>query len=469
VKPVTSAPWLGGGALRYHAVMSSPAPSPRQTLGAPADDHPLPSVAAIGHTLLGIAPSAPSPVDLGETIGLPEITGAPGLGSAPDGQAAGSATAAGRTTVLPRRRASGEAPLVEGRPRFDRVRLLGEGGMGEVELARDNDIRRTVALKRLHSNLSSAEALLRFADEVRIIGQLEHPAIVPIYDVGRDEDGQVYLVMKHLSGETMDCIIERLAAGDPDYQARFSLTQRIHLFLAILDAIRYAHARGVIHRDLKPANIMIGPYGEVTVLDWGIAKVLHQPAGVEPAQALERTAVDTADRGREQTVLGSLAGTPLYMSPEQAAGRNDQVDQRSDVFALCMLLQEWLALEHPLRHKTTVTEVLAAIISEDCMAAIESSATRQGVPAELLKIIERGLVKDPEKRLQSVAELERELKRALAGHVRVECPVTLTKRVLYAFLHWIDHNPGKYVLLLMTTILLLLGSLGYGVYRALGS
>jgi hypothetical protein len=121
-------------------------------------------------------------------------------------------TQAGRSTVLPRRKNDEPSPELEagGRPRFDRVRLLGKGGTGEVELARDNDIRRTVAVKRLNSELVSHEALLRFADEIRVVGQLEHPGIVPIYDVGRDDTGQVYLMMKHLHGETMEDVIAKL-------------------------------------------------------------------------------------------------------------------------------------------------------------------------------------------------------------------------------------------------------------------
>ena len=194
-------------------------------------------------------------------------------------------TSAGRTTVLPRRKSTDANPaaLTEQRARFDRVRLLGQGAMGQVELARDNDIRRTVAVKRVHGEAASAAALMRFADEVRIVGQLEHPGIVPIYDVGRDDDGQVYLVMKHLHGETMEDIIAKLRDGKPGYRERFTMDYRVHLFLGVLDAIRYAHARGILHRDLKPANVQIGPYGEVTVMDWGIAKPFRRADGTAAA------------------------------------------------------------------------------------------------------------------------------------------------------------------------------------------
>jgi serine/threonine protein kinase len=125
----------------------------------------------------------------------------------------------------------------------------------------------------------------RFADEVRAVGQLEHPNIVPVHDVGIDETGQHYLVMKYVQGETLESIIEHLAAGDPSYVARFPQEHRARIFLSILQALRYAHGRGIIHRDIKPANIMVGPHGEVTVMDWGLAKTVGRDVGLASAAA----------------------------------------------------------------------------------------------------------------------------------------------------------------------------------------
>jgi serine/threonine-protein kinase len=436
---------------------------------------PLPQSVAgsISGTLVGLSPAASatmaavSPVDLGETVDA-GASGAYSVGAPRMAGPASVSSTAVRTTVLPRRGASGPA-VSEERERFERVKVLGEGGMGFVELARDNDIRRTVAVKRMNGEAATPEALLRFADEVRIVGQLEHPAIVPVYDVGRDESGQVYLVMKHLNGETMEAIIEKLRARDPAYVSRFSVEHRVHLFLAVLDAMRYAHARGVIHRDIKPANIMIGPFGEVTVLDWGIAKPIRSTgSSASDVKPLEQTLLDTHDKRGHQTQLGALAGTPLYMSPEQAAGRNDELDERSDVYSLCVLLYEWLSLEHPLTGKQTVTEVLSAIISGEASGGkVFEKALFAGMPAEWIHLVRKGMARDREQRTQSVAALEDAVSGVLDGRVAIECHVTFAKRSVQGLVHWIDRHPLLYTILFSIWALSTLGGIGFGAYRLL--
>jgi serine/threonine-protein kinase len=341
--------------------------------------------------------------------------------------------------------------------------------MGEVELARDNDIRRTVAVKRiLGRDASSAAALLRFADEVRVVGQLEHPGIVPIYDVGRDVNGEVYLVMKHLHGETMEDIIDKLRVGDREYRDRFSPEYRVHLFFGVLDAVRYAHARGILHRDLKPANVQIGPYGEVTVMDWGLAKPFRRAEGSSEVSPLDRTLVESHDHRLVQSHFGSLAGTPLYMSPEQAAGHNDDLDDRSDIYSLCVLLYEWLVLAHPMKEKDTIYEVLATTISRSYDGFdLLSRATAADVPVEYVYVLLRGLARDRNKRFQSVAELENALKKVRDGCIRIQCHVTLGKRKAQGFGHWIDRHALLYTALFCVTTAALLVAAGFAVWRGL--
>jgi serine/threonine-protein kinase len=400
-------------------------------------------------------------LDLDDTHGAPE-------GSPLSSRAVASSTVAGRTTVLPRRTKTGDAaPVASGNlSRFERVRLLGQGAMGEVELARDNDIRRTVAVKRIAGQAVTEAALLRFADEVRIVGQLEHPGIVPVYDVGRDDGGQVYLVMKHLHGETMEDIIEKLRAGAPGYAERFTVDYRLHLFLGVLDAVRYAHSRGIVHRDLKPANIQIGPYGEVTVMDWGIAKPFRRNDNAPCAEPLGRTMVEAHDQRLLETKMGALAGTPLYMSPEQAAGRNDDLDDRSDVYALSVLLYEWLALEHPMKGKTTVVEVLASVIAQDYDAhELYRRARGRNVPVEYVYIAAKGMTRDRAQRFQSVDELEQEINKARDGWGPVKCHLTFGKRIAYGMAHFIDRHFVLYSVIFFGTVIAMLGGVVVAILK----
>jgi serine/threonine protein kinase len=358
-----------------------------------------------------------------------------------------------RSTVLPRRAVDGASLSVAEHPRFERVKTLGEGAMGHVDLVRDNDIRRTVAVKRLRPGSESAELLSRFADEVRVIGQLEHPGIVPIYDVDRADDGQPFLVMKHVQGETMEHVIERLRAGDLDYALRFTLEYRVRLFLSVLDAMSYAHAHGVLHRDLKPANIIIGPYGEVTVLDWGIAKPIPKRAEKGAPDPRAPTVLDSLHQRLNETHAGQLAGTPLYMSPEQAAGLNDDLDERSDVHTLCTVFYEWLVLHHPLEDRHGVNEVLTTLVLSDyTKKQLVAPAQAAGVPMEYVWIASRGLTRDRAHRYQTVKELEAAIKAIHDGHIRVQCDVTFAKSLLHSANRWIDRHSRLYTALFRAAV-----------------
>jgi hypothetical protein len=222
---------------------------------------------------------------------------------------------------------AGEAPRSVA-PGYQFGELLGRGGMGEVVLARDIKIERDVAVKRMRATTPTADAIARFLREAKIQARLEHPAIVPVYELGTHADGQPYFTMKRLSGTTL---AEVLAKGE-------SLQRMLRAFVDVCLAIEFAHARGVIHRDLKPANVMLGDYGEVYVLDWGVARMVGDR---------DLDAQATSDSLDGETQLGAILGTPGYMSPEQVRGA--RVTPATDVYALGSILFEILAGEpaHP--------------------------------------------------------------------------------------------------------------------------
>ncbi len=350
-----------------------------------------------------------------------------------------------RTTMLPRvRLQEGRIELVSASERrYETVRALGQGGMGEVLLVQDNDIERRVAMKRLKEPEQQA-ALVRFLDEIKTVGHLEHPNIVPIYDAGVDENGACYFIMKYVEGEDLGSVIEKLHAGDSAYHARYPFEARARLFLDVLHAINYAHSRGIVHRDLKPQNIMIGAHGEVRVMDWGVARVMSsgefQVSTPDSAQVSvshqDAPAHETLPMRHSLTGHGAMIGTPAYMAPEQAMG--DRIDQRADVYALCMLFYELMALQHPFAHKVTASMMIMATLKEEpVMATMVQHSHQLPVPAEYGHFIQKGLQKAPEERYQSVQEMIEELQRVMAGDFHVDCPVTFVKRA--------GHEVGTFV------------------------
>jgi hypothetical protein len=215
--------------------------------------------------------------------------------------------------------------------------VIGRGGMGEVVLAHDRRIGRDVAIKRLHAASATADEVSRFTREARIQARLDHPAVVPVYELGRDETGRPFFTMKRLAGVTLS---EMLASPVPTRQ------RLLRAFADVCRAIDFAHVRGVVHRDLKPGNIVLGEFGDVYVLDWGVARVLEDaPAEVSTAD------VDTIEGA---TPADHVIGTPGYMAPEQL--RTEEVDRPADVYALGAILFEVLTGEplHP-RHETAAT------------------------------------------------------------------------------------------------------------------
>ncbi len=284
--------------------------------------------------------------------------------------------------------------------RYRRERLLGEGGMGRVHLVEDAVIGRHVALKELTSESYSDEsARKRFYREALVQGQLEHPSVVPVYDVGVGSDGSPFFTMKRVRGHTLDEIVSELAAGGP---SKFTQGKLVTAFAQLCLAVHYAHERGVVHRDIKPANVMLGRYGEVYLLDWGIAKVATEAV---------TDVVGAGPDDNARTQVGDVVGSLVTMAPEQAAGR--EVDRRADVYALGAVLFELLTLE-PLHPIAGARDMLRAIV-----AGVESrpSVRRpdRSVAPELEEIIVAATKRDPGERTPTALALHDALQAYLEG------------------------------------------------------
>jgi serine/threonine-protein kinase len=318
-----------------------------------------------------------------------------------------------------------------GDSRYEIIERIGEGGMGAVYLARDRELGREVALKVLRAPEPTADERARLLREARILAVLEHPGIVPVHDVGTLADGRVFYVMKRVRGERLDAFA----------RAPRPLPELLRVFLQVCDAVGFAHAAGVIHRDLKPQNVMIGPFGEVLVLDWGVAKgsagmvaggelpdsTRSRRAGREaetrPDESADRSAAAPAnaavvtDTRSVETAPGTVLGTPGYMAPEQLAGERSAVDPRTDVYGLGGTLYFMLTGEHP------------------AAGPIDDPRWRR-VPAALRSICARARAADPSHRYPTASELAADIARYLDGlpvSAHRETVVARARRIAYKY------------------------------------
>ncbi|MCC6741486.1 MAG: SUMF1/EgtB/PvdO family nonheme iron enzyme [Planctomycetia bacterium] len=337
--------------------------------------------------------------------------------------------------------------------RYELKAELGRGGLGRVVEAWDEALRRQVAVKLLHAQ-PAGDAPDRFAREARLAARLEHPAIIPVYDFGAlpatDGRAQVFLAMKRVVGRDLDRVLRELEEGRAETRRTWSRARLLRVFQDVCLGMAFAHDRGIVHRDLKPSNIMIGDYGETLIVDWGLAKDIK--AAAEAAKAGDQEPVvgdpDTTVRMRSKTssqvrsdseaialshspmltFAGDILGTPAYMSPEQAEGRVDDIDARSDIFALGAILYEILALRPPFEGRS-VEEVMARVrdgaVTPPSKARVQraadpsppSSTTQAGdaVPPELDAICLRALARRPADRYQTARDFHDDIQLFLEG------------------------------------------------------
>ena len=337
---------------------------------------------------------------------------------------------------------------------------IARGGMGVILKAADRDIRRPVAMKVM-LDAKSPKDKARFVEEAQVTGQLEHPNIVPIHELGIDAEGRLFFTMKLVKGRSLKEILDALRdvenpqrrkaaqqqratrdgrqAGSPkpetrDPEPEFSLGRLLNAFTNICNAMAFAHAKGVVHRDLKPANIMLGDYGEVLVMDWGLAKVVSRPLSVvssqQPIANSQKPLADSGTDSRDEqlrrvvssvrdeaggslTMDGTILGTPHYMPPEQADGKIEEIDARSDIYSLGAMLYEILALKTPCEGKGVFA--LIKNVSEGNITPPDQRAPKHNIPKELSAITMKALARRKEDRYQRVEDLRRDIELFIEG------------------------------------------------------
>jgi len=292
-------------------------------------------------------------------------------------------------TVAPAEPTSGVIRLVD-------AGMIAKGGMATIHKVFDRNVRRHVALKRVDPELgaSTPDASQLLVEEAQITGQLDHPNIVPIYDLGLGPDSHPQFTMKLVHGDTLTRMIK--ASGAPGRASPPHLRKILEVFLKVCDAVSFAHSRGVIHRDLKPDNVMIGSHGQVYVMDWGCALLVGAPAN-------DDAPVTTKAEGSRRAVAGTVLGTAAYMAPEQAKGGVDAIDARTDVYSLGAILYHVLTHKPPHRGKSYVESVLLAQIGD----VMPPHKLLPGVelPEGLAAIAMKAMSPTPDERYRTVAEL----------------------------------------------------------------
>ena len=288
---------------------------------------------------------------------------------------------------------------------------IARGGMGSVRRIFDNNLQRYAAMKVLFPEHKGDPLLVkRFAEEAQITGQLDHPNIVPVHDFGADDEGTHYMTMKLVQGKTLT---ELLRSNEDEPGSREAYFKFLSMFLKVCDAVAFAHSRGVIHRDLKPDNIMIGSFGQVYLMDWGIAKLLGRAGPSFAGEVVEPVRVLRADAHRKTDADGAVIGTFFYMSPEQANAQLDLINERTDIFLLGAVLYEILTGVPPYFAETAIEVVMQA--QKASPRPPDVMAPELNIPPGLVRICMKALSREQADRYQTALELKDDVETFLRG------------------------------------------------------
>jgi serine/threonine protein kinase/formylglycine-generating enzyme required for sulfatase activity len=342
-------------------------------------------------------------------------------------------------SLLQHRNSPAAAALLK--EKYEMVGKLGQGGVGEVWKVRDRDLNREVAMKLLLAGTEgSADSVNRFIEEAQATGQLEHPNIVPVHDLGVDGQGRVYFTLKYVQGLSLRSVIRgrnenaQLEDGSGFLRDRFTPLRMVEILIAMCQGVAYAHSKGIIHRDLKPDNVMLGKYGEVLVMDWGLAKVLDKTRSSALDDTVRVMTTRSGD-GSQLTMEGSIAGTPAYMAPEQAAGRISELDQRTDIYALGAILYEVLS-GHPPYEGGSALELVKRVTQEPPPPLSKGAHGFHPIPRELKAICEMAMARDPRHRYATASLLRDDLQAFLEDRPVSAAPDSPWQRAM----KWVRRN-----------------------------
>lgn len=334
------------------------------------------------------------------------------------------------------------------RDRYKFIRTIGIGGMKTVLLVYDKDTRRNVALAMMpdYHNRTEQE-LAKFINEALITAKLEHPHIVPIHDIGLDSNMSPYFVMTFLSGMMLSSLLSRMKNNDEEILKFYYARKMLLNFQKICHAVEFAHSQGILHLDLKPANVHIGKYGEVHVLDWGLAKIVHD---VNPIKSHSKHEYN------HKPIQNITSGTPGYMAPEQAQGKH--LDCRTDVYSLGAILFSILMFKSPSAYleNATMPDLLSATVDGSIIDDTKMQNEVRSIPAELEAICRKAMATDPDDRYQSVKDLRDDIGNYLTNYPTLaEKPATSKKIVLFVKRNLVLFAISSALFMIIATFILL--------------